>query len=51
MADLTEAVSERVAVLTFNRPERLNALSAEMLVGLIDALRRAPAIRRSARSC
>jgi 2-(1,2-epoxy-1,2-dihydrophenyl)acetyl-CoA isomerase len=40
MADLTEAVSERVALLTLNRPERLNALSAEMIDGLIDALRR-----------
>lgn len=40
MADLTEAVSERVALLTLNRPERLNAFSEPMIGGLIDALKR-----------
>jgi 2-(1,2-epoxy-1,2-dihydrophenyl)acetyl-CoA isomerase len=40
MADLTEAVSERVALLTLNRPERLNAFSEPMISGLIEALKR-----------
>lgn len=40
MADLMESVSEDVALLTLNRPDRLNALSAEMVLGLIDAVAR-----------
>lgn len=40
MADLLETVAEGVALLTLNRPERLNALSAKMLDSLIAALRR-----------
>lgn len=43
MADLIESVSEHVALLTLNRPERLNALTDEMVMGLIDAVRRAAA--------
>ncbi len=38
--DLLEAVKEGVAVLTLNRPERLNAMSRPMLDGLLDALLR-----------
>jgi enoyl-CoA hydratase/carnithine racemase len=35
---LIEAVSEGVATLTLNRPERLNALSTPIMEGLLDAL-------------
>ncbi|MEA2878166.1 MAG: 2-(1,2-epoxy,2-dihydrophenyl)acetyl-CoA isomerase [Hyphomicrobiales bacterium] len=38
--DLIEAVGDGVATLTFNRPERLNALSAPILEGLLEALPR-----------
>ena len=38
--DLLEAVKDRVALLTLNRPERLNAMSREMLDALLDALPR-----------
>jgi 2-(1,2-epoxy-1,2-dihydrophenyl)acetyl-CoA isomerase len=32
-------VSDKVATLTFNRPDKLNALSGELIAGSIDALR------------
>lgn len=38
--ELIESVTDRVATLTLNRPERLNALSPSMLDGLIAALAR-----------
>jgi 2-(1,2-epoxy-1,2-dihydrophenyl)acetyl-CoA isomerase len=38
--ELIETVSDRVATLTLNRPDRLNALSAPMLDGLLEALPR-----------
>jgi 2-(1,2-epoxy-1,2-dihydrophenyl)acetyl-CoA isomerase len=38
--ELIESVTDRVATLTLNRPERLNALSTPMLDGLIEALPR-----------
>lgn len=40
MPDLIESVEDGVAVLTLNRPERLNALSPDMLSVLRDALPR-----------
>jgi len=40
MADLLETIEDGVAVLTLNRPERLNAFSQEMLAGLREALPR-----------
>jgi 2-(1,2-epoxy-1,2-dihydrophenyl)acetyl-CoA isomerase len=38
--DLIEAVADGVATLTLNRPERLNALSAPIMEGLLEALPR-----------
>ncbi len=38
--DLVEAVKDGVAVLTLNRPDRLNAMSPSMLEGLLEALTR-----------
>jgi 2-(1,2-epoxy-1,2-dihydrophenyl)acetyl-CoA isomerase len=38
--DLLEAIKDGVAVLTLNRPERLNAMSRPMLDGLLEALPR-----------
>ena len=38
--DLLEAVKDGVAVLTLNRPDRLNAMSGSMLAGLLEALPR-----------
>ncbi len=38
--ELLESVTDRVATLTLNRPDRLNALSAPMLDGLLEALPR-----------
>ncbi len=40
MTDLTETIEEGVAVLTMNRPDRLNALSPAMLDGFREALPR-----------
>jgi 2-(1,2-epoxy-1,2-dihydrophenyl)acetyl-CoA isomerase len=40
MADLLETIEDGVAVLTLNRPERLNAFSPDMLAGLKQALPR-----------
>ena len=40
MADLIEALDDGVALLTLNRPERLNALSPAMTAGLKEALER-----------
>lgn len=40
MADVIETVDGGVVVLTLNRPDRLNALSQEMLAGLRDGLAR-----------
>ena len=39
-ADLLESVKDGVAVLTMNRPDRLNALSGAMLEALAEALTR-----------
>jgi len=38
--ELLESVSERVATLTLNRPDRLNALSSSIIDGLLEALPR-----------
>ncbi|MDB5830048.1 MAG: paaG [Variovorax sp.] len=38
--DLIETVSAGIATLTLNRPDRLNALSNDMVDGLLDALQR-----------
>lgn len=40
MTDLLETVSDGVATLTMNRPERRNAMSGEMLEALLEALTR-----------
>ena len=40
MPDLLEDITDGVAVLTFNRPDRLNALSEEMVRALCEALPR-----------
>ena len=48
MSDLLETIGDGVAVLTLNRPDRLNALSEPMVYGLIEALSRLgadPAVR------
>jgi 2-(1,2-epoxy-1,2-dihydrophenyl)acetyl-CoA isomerase len=41
MSVLTESLDDRLLTISFNRPERRNALNAEMCEGLLDALRRA----------
>ncbi|MHB8668828.1 MAG: enoyl-CoA hydratase [Burkholderiales bacterium] len=38
--ELIESVNDRIAMLTLNRPDRLNALSTPMLDGLLEALPR-----------
>ena len=43
MPDLLESIEDGIAVLTLNRPERLNALSPDMLDALLDALQRCAA--------
>lgn len=40
MSDLLEEIRDGVAILTMNRPEALNALSGDMLDGMIAALNR-----------
>jgi 2-(1,2-epoxy-1,2-dihydrophenyl)acetyl-CoA isomerase len=40
MSDLIETVDDGIATLTLNRPDRLNALSPEMLKGLLEAIAR-----------
>ncbi len=40
MSDLLETIEDGVATLTMNRPERRNAMSAEMMSGLAEALPR-----------
>ncbi|HEY5300430.1 MAG TPA: enoyl-CoA hydratase [Acetobacteraceae bacterium] len=40
MADVVETIEDGVAILTLNRPDRLNALSQEMLGGLRESLAR-----------
>ena len=42
MADevILTSVSDRVATLTFNRPDKLNALSMDLIAGSIDALKK-----------
>jgi len=48
MPDLIETVEQGVATLTFNRPERMNALSTPIMEGLLHGLPRLsddPAVR------
>ncbi len=48
MADLTTELSDGVLTITLNRPERMNAISGDMLTGLSEALRggdREPGVR------
>ena len=40
MADVVETIEDGVAILTLNRPDRLNALSQDMLAGLRESLGR-----------
>src|ERR1700753_3900975 len=40
MPDLIETIEDGVATLTFNRPERMNALSTPIMQGLLDGLPR-----------
>jgi 2-(1,2-epoxy-1,2-dihydrophenyl)acetyl-CoA isomerase len=40
MSELLETIEDGVATLTFNRPERLNALSTPIMQGLLDGLPR-----------
>ena len=49
--DLIEAISDGVATLTFNRPDRMNALSAPIMDALLEALPRLAGDARSAPSC
>jgi len=48
VSDLIETIENGIATLTFNRPERLNALSVPIMQGLLDGLPRLagdPAVR------
>src|SRR5216684_1838024 len=48
MPDLIETIEDGVATLTFNRPERMNALSTPIMEGLLHGLPRLadnPAVR------
>ena len=49
--DVLEVVADGVAVLTLNRPDRLNAMSGPMLDALLAALPRLAGIRRWAWWC
>ena len=40
MSDLIETIESGIATLTFNRPERMNALSTPIMQGLLDGLPR-----------
>jgi 2-(1,2-epoxy-1,2-dihydrophenyl)acetyl-CoA isomerase len=40
MSDLIETIESGIATLTFNRPERMNALSTPIMQGLLDSLPR-----------
>jgi 2-(1,2-epoxy-1,2-dihydrophenyl)acetyl-CoA isomerase len=40
VSDLIETIENGIATLTFNRPERLNALSTPIMQGLLDGLPR-----------
>jgi 2-(1,2-epoxy-1,2-dihydrophenyl)acetyl-CoA isomerase len=40
MSDLIETIENGIATLTFNRPDRLNALSTPIMQGLLDGLPR-----------
>jgi hypothetical protein len=40
MPELLETIEDGVATLTFNRPERMNALSTPIMQGLLDGLPR-----------
>src|SRR5258708_21978961 len=40
MSDLIETIEDGVATLTFNRPERMNALSTPIMEGLLHGLPR-----------
>ena len=40
MSELIETIADGIATLTFNRPERLNALSTPIMQGLLDGLPR-----------
>src|SRR6202008_1513919 len=40
LPELLETIEDGVATLTFNRPERLNALSTPIMQGLLDGLPR-----------
>ena len=43
MPDLIETIEDGVATLTFNRPERMNALSTPIMEGLLHGCRASPA--------
>jgi hypothetical protein len=40
MPELIETIEDGIATLTFNRPERMNALSMPIMQGLLDGLPR-----------